>query len=85
MEIVLESSKVSFLNLFIALTTPLYRPAIEKDCTALSKFLKFPISAIPSGPIKTAINFDTTIPEIILILRCAVLRLAALTKTSVFM
>jgi hypothetical protein len=55
------------------------------DCKALKKLRRFPIRAMPSGPIKMAMNLEIRIPAIILTLIFAVLRLAALTKTSLFM
>ena len=55
---------------------------MEIDCTALKKFLKLPIRAIPSGPTKMAINLEMRIPATILIVMLAVIRLAALINTT---
>jgi hypothetical protein len=52
---------------------------------ALKKFLRLPIRAMPSGPIYTAMNLDIKIPAIILTLILAVFKVAAFTRTSLFM
>lgn len=82
---VLPNSIVLFLNSATYFTTPLYRPKIANECIELKKFLKFPINAIPSGPIKMAMAFDVKNPEIILTKTEAEFKDATLIRTLLFM
>ena len=81
MEIVLPSSIALFLNSETYLTVPLYSPNVENDCMEVTKFRKFPISAYPSAPIKTAIAFEVKNPANILIKTETELNDAILIKT----
>ena len=54
---------------------------METDCMAVEKFLKFPIIAIPSAPIKMAIIFVIIDPARILIEIFAKFSLTALCRT----
>lgn len=63
---VFESSTVLFLNSDTYFTIPLEKPSVENDCAEPKKSLKFPISAIPSVPIKMAMAFEVKKPETIL-------------------
>ena len=51
----------------------------------LTKFLKLPINAKPSAPIKIAIAFEVKIPAIILVNKETVCKDVTLTKTFLFM
>ena len=82
---VLLSLTISFLNSDTYLTIPLYKPRIANEWDALKKLRKFPIKAIPSGPIKMAIAFEVRNPEIILIKTDAEFNDATLISTLLFM
>ena len=49
------------------LTMPFVKPNVENDSTVVRKFLKFPIKANPSAPIKTAMAFEVTKPTTTLV------------------
>ena len=82
---VLPNSTVSFLNSATYFTTPLYKPKIANEWIELKKFLKFPIKANPSGPIKIAMAFDVKNPEIILTKTEVEFKDATLMSTLLFM
>lgn len=67
------------------LTTPLYNPKIEIDCTDPTKFLRLPTRAIPSDPTNSAINFEVKKPAMILMTTDTELSDATLIKTLLFM
>lgn len=73
------------LNSETYFTIPLYSPNVANEWTELKKFLKFPISAIPSGPIKIAIAFEVKNPEIILTTTVAEFNEATLKSIFLFM
>ena len=82
---VLLSSNALFLNSDTYFTTPLYSPNIANECTELIKFLKLPIKAIPSGPIKMAIALEVKKPDIILTKTEVEFKEATLISTLLFM
>ena len=63
----LLNSKRLFLNSETYFTIPFEKPKEVKACAEVIKFLKFPTSAIPEGPIKMAMALEVKNPVIIFI------------------
>jgi hypothetical protein len=72
------------LNSATYFTIPLYKPKVAKDCMEYRKFLKLPISAKPSAPIKCAMALEVNKPPVILVISETEFNEATLNNTLLF-